>query len=69
MVFGDCISGRDDLLERGSSSHICGGDMPVSAVEETSQISPTDCSRTLLAAPWLRAGEGQAAEDGPAAAV
>ena len=47
----DGISGNEDLLEAGSSSHICGGELPVSTVDETSQLSPMECSRTLLPAP------------------
>lgn len=58
-------SGSDELLEVGSSSHICGGELPVSMVEETSQLSPIECARTLLPAPWLKEGEDQVDVDGP----
>jgi len=58
-------SGKEDLLDVGSSSHISGGELPGSTVDVSH--SPTDCSRTLLSVPWLNVGD-QVDDEGPAVA-
>lgn len=68
-VYSSCLvigltSGRDDLLEVGSS-HIWGGELTVSTVDDTSHVSRMDRSRVLLAAAWLKAGDDQVDVDGP----
>lgn len=59
------MSGNDDLLEVGSSSHISGGELPASTVDDTSHPSPLERSRGLDGASWLKVGDGRLSVDGP----
>lgn len=67
-VYSSCLvigpsSGRDDLLDVGSS-HIWCGELSVSTVDDTSHVSRIDRSRALLAAAWLKAGDDPVDVDG-----
>lgn len=64
-AFPDGRSGSDDLLELGSSSHIAGGELPASTVDDLSHPSPIEKSRGLVGVPWLNVGDEYVDEDGP----